>query len=231
MSIVYGKTLPIVQGNLELHLDAANKKSYPGSGNIWYDLSGANRHGVFFGSIPFSNENGGKFKYLTSQITDYVSLPSSALRATGGNYTVEFWMQPITPPTTVYFNSLSNGSDHNYMLMYQSTTGVGFNAGGGNIFTYSNNETFQLTIVRNGSNTGTIYKNGYSSFSSNFVTVLSAAADNGWIFNQEQDSLGGAFDANQNYRGSIMVIKVYSRALSQNEVRQNFHALSGRYGI
>jgi hypothetical protein len=232
MGTMYGKIPSIVQTGLQLNLDAANKKSYPGSGNIWYDLSGFNRHAVLFGAVNFSNENGGKFKYLTSQATDYVSLPASALRATGNNYTVEFWMQPITPPSTMFFNSVSDGSNHNYMIMYHTPQNqVGFNLGGGGIFSYTNNEIFQMAIVRNSSNNGTIYENGYLSYSSGFVTPLNSAADGGWILNQEQDLLGGGFDPAQNYRGSFMSVRVYNRALSQTEIRQNFHAVSWRYGV
>ena len=31
----------LAQGNLALYLDANNPASYPGTGNTWYDLSGA----------------------------------------------------------------------------------------------------------------------------------------------------------------------------------------------
>ena len=39
MAVNYGTPL-IVQDGLVLHLDAANIKSYPGSGTNWNDLSG-----------------------------------------------------------------------------------------------------------------------------------------------------------------------------------------------
>lgn len=229
MGIVYGRTPSVVSGGLQLNLDAADKKSYPGSGNIWYDLSGNNRHAVIFGNSGFSSENGGKFKFPTPQATDYISLPASALRSTGAEYTIEFWMQPLTTRTG-YFHSVSNDTDHNYMLMYHSTDGnIRFNAGGTNI-PYSNNEMLQLCIVRSSSDTGTLYKDGYLSYPSSFVTQVNAAVDNGWILNQESDSLGGNFDANQNYLGSFMIVRVYNRALSSNEIIQNFHAVRARYG-
>ena len=36
----------IVTDGLVLHLDAANSKSYPGTGTSWFDLSGSNNHGT-----------------------------------------------------------------------------------------------------------------------------------------------------------------------------------------
>ena len=43
---VYGGP-DIVTDGLVSHLDAANTKSYPGSGSTWYDLSGNNRNFQF----------------------------------------------------------------------------------------------------------------------------------------------------------------------------------------
>ena len=42
MSNLYGPR--IVTDGLVLHLDAGNRKSYPGSGSTWYDLSGQDNH-------------------------------------------------------------------------------------------------------------------------------------------------------------------------------------------
>jgi hypothetical protein len=36
----------IVRDGLSLYLDSTNSKSYPGSGNNWYDLSGNENHGT-----------------------------------------------------------------------------------------------------------------------------------------------------------------------------------------
>ena len=44
MGIAYNTS--IVRDGLVLHLDAANKKSYPGSGTVWSDLSGNDRNGT-----------------------------------------------------------------------------------------------------------------------------------------------------------------------------------------
>ena len=48
----------IVTDGLLLCLDAANKRSYPGSGNAWYDLSGNNYHMSLKNSPSFTTFNG-----------------------------------------------------------------------------------------------------------------------------------------------------------------------------
>jgi hypothetical protein len=220
----------IVTDGLQLYLDAANTKSYPGSGASWYDLSGNNRTATIYGTSRFTSANGGKFEFLTGQTVDYISLPASALQATAANYTIEFWMQPTTSRTG-YFHSVSNGANHNYMLMYATAAGTLGHLAGGNTVPFSNNEILQFSMVRNGYNTGNLYKNGSLHTTNVNITVLTAAANGGWILNQEQDALGGGFDANQNFIGSFMGVKVYNRALSSAEIATNFNALRGRYGI
>lgn len=55
----------IVTDGLVFNLDAANRKSYPGSGTTWYDLSGNNNNGTITGgsmSHSFSINSGSKTK-------------------------------------------------------------------------------------------------------------------------------------------------------------------------
>jgi hypothetical protein len=49
----------IVTDGLVLSLDAANKKSYPGSGTAWTDLSGAGKSGTLTNGPVFSSDNVG----------------------------------------------------------------------------------------------------------------------------------------------------------------------------
>ena len=53
MGVAYNPS--IITDGLVLAVDAANTKSYPGSGSIWKDLTGNGRDGTFAGSPTFSN--------------------------------------------------------------------------------------------------------------------------------------------------------------------------------
>lgn len=69
--IIKGKTVygpSIVRDGLVLYLDAANKKSYPGTGNIWHDLSGYKNNCVF-NSTPSYFDNYFSFNGISSGIT------------------------------------------------------------------------------------------------------------------------------------------------------------------
>ena len=85
--------------------------------------------------------------------------------------------------------------------------------------------------MRNGSDTGTFYKNGGNPTSSTSISVINGVANGGWILNQEQDTVGGSFDTSQNYRGAFMIVKLYNKALTASEIQQNFNALRGRFSI
>jgi hypothetical protein len=55
MGVTYNSTLDyyssrVITSGLIVHLDAANPRSYPGTGNIWYDLTGNNRNGIKLGT-------------------------------------------------------------------------------------------------------------------------------------------------------------------------------------
>ena len=49
----------VVTDGLILSLDAANPKSYPGSGTIWSDISGNNYSASLINSPTYSPANGG----------------------------------------------------------------------------------------------------------------------------------------------------------------------------
>lgn len=58
MSIVAGPK--IIEDGLILYLDASNQKSYPGTGNTWFDLSGNGNHAILNGNSnnPVWNSSG-----------------------------------------------------------------------------------------------------------------------------------------------------------------------------
>jgi hypothetical protein len=220
----------IITDGLVLCLDAGNTKSYPGSGTTWTDLSGNGYTATISGTSVWNNTYGGQFDFGdVAQTTQYITLPHQAAQSTGTSYTMEFWMKPVSS-SAKYFCSMATAADNNYFLLQQNSTSLQRYTGTGGI-SYSNNEILQFCVVRNGSDTGTFYKNGGSATSATNITVINGVANNGWNLNQEQDTVGGSFDANQNYRGAFMIVKLYNKALTASEIQQNFNALRGRFGI
>ena len=229
MSIGYGPR--IVTEGLVLALDAADRNSYPGSGTTWTDLSGNGNNATISGTSVWNDTYGGQFDFGdVAQITQYIILPHQAAQSTGTSYTMEFWMKPVSSSEKYFCSMASSDAGNNYFLLQQNSTSFQRFGGTGSI-SYSNNEILQFCVVRNGSDTGTFYKNGGNAISSTSITVINGVANGGWMLNQEQDTVGGSFDANQNYRGAFMIVKLYNKALTASEIQQNFNALRGRFGI
>lgn len=222
----------IVLDKLVLCLDAANPKSYSGSGSIWKDLSGNKNNASIIGTSTWDNTYGGQFDFGdVAQVTQYISLPHQAAQSVGNFYTLEFWMKPISSDDKFFCSMAASDIDNNYFLLAQQSLNLKRFGATGSI-SYSNNEILQFCVVKNQLNeNGLLYKNGGEPVSSDRITSINGVADNGWILNQEQDSVGNAFDSGQNYRGSFMVVRLYNKALSQSEIKQNFNALRGRYSL
>jgi hypothetical protein len=79
MGISYNPS--IVTNGLVLALDAGNRKSYPGTGTTWTDLSGLGNTGTLINGPTYSSANGGSIVFdgandyvITSTITNYKSL-------------------------------------------------------------------------------------------------------------------------------------------------------------
>ena len=89
----------IVTDGLVLHLDAANRKSYPLSGSTIYDLSGNGDNGTFGASTAaptFSGDNGGCLSFDGSD--DYISVSANTQEKNPfiEDFSIECWYYPKT---------------------------------------------------------------------------------------------------------------------------------------
>jgi hypothetical protein len=66
-----GHSPSIVRDGLVLYLDAANPKSYPGSGTTWFDLKGTSNSTLSNGPT-FVNSNKGYFSF--DGVNDYTQI-------------------------------------------------------------------------------------------------------------------------------------------------------------
>lgn len=97
----------IVDNNLALLLDAADRNSYPGSGTIWRDLAGSN-NGTLTNGPTFSSANGGNIVFDGTD--DFVNL---AQAVSASNWTVSHWftfgISKTKSSRYFYFNMPASG--------------------------------------------------------------------------------------------------------------------------
>ena len=75
MGLNYNPT--IVPDGLVMYLDPANSRSYSGSGNTWYDLSGNSLNATLVSSPSYTTSNIGTF--VLDGSSNYFTLPNNSI--------------------------------------------------------------------------------------------------------------------------------------------------------
>ena len=144
------------------------------------------------------------------------------------SWTLEFVMKPRVTVTPKYFMSIATAEDTNHMLLRVKDGGIsGWGSYDG--FEVNDDEIIHFAITGSDGENGRFYKNGSDEGTSTHVRQINEVADQGWVLNQDQDTIGGGFQDHQNYRGGFMIIKLYNRILDPREIRQNSDVLLARY--
>jgi hypothetical protein len=221
----------IVTNGLVLHLDAAQLRSYPGSGTTWTDLSGNGNNGTLTNGPTFNSGNGGSI--VLDGVNDYVTV-NNTLNIGTGAYTVSVWIKvDVTTDKRITWKRFSGAGD-GYSMFIRSNKfafevlklGVGFRE----IYctnTFSINSFYNVTAVFNRSTTSFIYLNGVQDGTAD-MTVFSGLN----ITNTITYLVGSGGTAGAGYvDGNIYNILQYNRALSATEVLQNYNATKSRFGL
>ena len=100
----------IIEDGLVLYLDVANKKSYPGTGTDWFDISGNGNTGALTNGPTFDSANAGSIVF--DGVDDYVLINPKPERLTGirlGDGTLP-WMVNAWIKTTISGNDSISSS-------------------------------------------------------------------------------------------------------------------------
>lgn len=226
MATLYGAN--VVRDGLVLHLDAANVKSYPGSGTVWNGLTGNESNGLLVnGAAYFSNNEG----YIAFDgVNDYASIETSNDISGNNPWTISIWAN---------VSSSENSSGRQGWLIWQGTSNqttnqlisMGVTSGAIEIAHWGNDTTFtnaavdfnqweQYVCTYDGT-TEKVYVNGIQKASK--TTSLSITAGTWYI-----SSRAGVAEFLNN---SVSSFQVYNRSISDSEIQQNFNATRGRFGI
>ena len=221
----------IVTGGLVLALDAANIKSYPGSGSTWFDLSGRGNHATLFNTPTFANRralfdgtnqyaeiayNATNFTFSYEQTIMIVLSPteSDGLRRNpynqsyGGSGT---WTHETSGAINFYYGQNATGVDGSPYTNYSSSA-------------VSQNETAVMCTVRSAAgNFRKWFKNGVNTYTENNVVYNPVSNSTSPI------KIGNGYAGY--YMGYIDLVLLYNTSLTNSQVAQNFNALRGRYNI
>lgn len=238
----------IVTSGLTLCLDAGLAYSYPRSYTTWFDLSGSLNNGTLVnGPVYVSTIGGGSISfdgsddYVTcgnpvstqslTQITMSVWVKFSGLDYVGGTGALNGFMSKGVPDLSTpnngfwfSYDNRINGSSFTYTCFGNSNGGF---AGGVNNFssksyTFTNGIWYNITATVNSSSQGALYINGVQQGSSVTFSNLS-------IPNTENTLYVGRINLGYTLNGSIIQTQLYNRALTSDEVLQNYYAGRKRF--
>ena len=214
----------IVTNGLVLCLDAANTKSYPGSGTTWRDLSGRGNSGTLTNGPTYSSANGGSIG-LSSASSQYVGVGTISLPYGSSPGTISGWAKAnsATAGNGNWIISYGNPatSQSRFIGYYNQTYYFG---GYGNDITASGIQTntwLNMVGVYDGAN-ASMYING---------VLVSGPTAKTWNTVANNAQLGRQTWGGEYWDGNIAQVSIYNRALTASEIQQNFNALRGRFGI
>ena len=223
----------IVTNGLVLCLDAANTKSYPGSGTTWTDLSGRGNTGTLTNGPTYSSANGGSI--VLDGVNDYVL--AGRIPFTGNSTASVSWGIWVRPSSTSgnIMSMSSVNPQGGWNMPPISASGQKFigkiwnNNVLASISTYTLNIWYYVVLVFDYSaGAQRLYVNGVLQDSQTGINYDSSGVDN-YLFLGQQNP--GA-DNSGMFAGNISNFHVYgNKALTTQEIQQNFNALRSRYGI
>ena len=209
----------IIADGLLMYVDAANRRSYPGTGNTWYDLSGNNNHMTLVNGVGFSTANGGVL--ITDGTNDYIELVNFDQRFT--NHTIISAARYSGAIRNRIITSRSNnwllGHWYGYVQQYYPVGQIRLYEINGNTNWYIS------TAVENYSgDLWSLYTNGNPDI---INSSAGSQGPHGLSFGAQGESgVGG-----ENSTAEISFFMFYNRLLSAEEILQNYNALRKRFGL
>ena len=218
----------IITDGLIFTADAANKKSYPGSGTTWSDLAGSNVGTLTNGPL-FNSDNGGSFDFDGTD--DYTQFNQSI---------------SLTEATFITWIKRDGQQDSFAGILFSrggggQTTGLGYRSTTNQIGYHWNNSSstynwvsglippdgeWCMVILSVSSTVATAYLYQESGITSATNTVSHPSTTLGSLV-IGRDPYG----AGRSISGNCAIGQIYNRALTSTEITQNYNALKSRFGL
>ena len=226
-----GHSPSIVMDGLVYSLDAGNFRSYPGSGSTVDTLVGVKTSALQNG-VGFTSSNRGSFVFDGTNdmipIGDYGTFFSQG--------TIIFWMNSSDVSASIRnpFSTNYNGSINVNVLRFETAAELP-----GSLRCWFGNPSNQITgLYYSNISANTWYHiavtwNQVSTTVSGFLNGnldVTNSSWSRWPTDFVNIGLGNGYNGRY-FTGNISQFSIYNRALSAQEIRQNFNATKKRYGL
>jgi hypothetical protein len=235
----------VITDGLIFYVDASNNKSYPGSGTIVTNLGLNTSTASLVNGVSYNSSYGGSFVF--DGTNDYISCGDANFRIPTVNFSLEtvFYFDGLDKTNAFIFGKRNNNIYYEQMTLSISNGDI-YNGGTGKRLTVflrpdesagNNNRDrgasyllpsagiYHSTFV-NDSTSLRLWVNGIlvSSGSSSILPVSYNVT--GW-----DTRIGNATNLSTYFTGSIQFVKIYNRALSTDEVLQNYESTRERFNL
>jgi len=241
--MAFGRGPKIVKDNLVLMLDAANPKSYPGTGTTWYDLSGNGNHFSLVNGVSFNSEG----YFTTDGVNDHIKSTNTVDLSSYDYVVVDIWLKSL--------------DDTTFQQAFEHSNNWNTNSGGFGLFIHNNGSGFVknenhtnhkdqiarnyvVTMNENWINHVNLYAGIPDSTGRQTWTNGSSEAYDGRVdysgngttsstvsFRNDTFYMGGRGGASLFGQAGYSSFKVYGFKFSDGDVLQNYNALKGRFGL
>ena len=222
----------VATNGLVMYLDAANSRSYPGTGTTWSDLTFNRNSGSLINGPTYDSNNGGSIVF--DGVNDYVGVTYSTTLNLIQTHTLDCWF---------YSPSAGQATSDGFLIR----AGVGFDeqyglafAGGSGQLRY---EFYDLATpgFQTRYSTGIFNRNTWCNAtvvknSTTLYLYLNGSLDSVQVGSNTLPATFGAMNIGSNsanpgqkYYGKIASARIYNRALSAAEVLQNYRATKSRF--
>jgi hypothetical protein len=224
----------IVTDGLVLNLSAFDRNSYVSGSTTWNDVSGQGNNGTLVNGPTFNSGNGGSIVF--DGVDDFVDLGNSSNVTTFNYLTINAWVKPTTLPISSNQGRVIIRGNDSYRLYW-------YNDNGNNKLYFYSAYIGELSLTNSASyltsnfttgiwyNIVATYDGSQTQLFINGSLVSTSTGKSGTITGTDNILLGKS-NSNEYYlNGNIASIQLYNRALSAQEVLQNYNATKSRFGL
>lgn len=218
----------IVKNGLVLWLDAANPRSYPGSGTAWTDLSGNGNTGTLTNGPTFSSANLGSISFDGTD--DYINLGNTnSLKPS--TITLSAW---IRTSVTASYKSVIEKDKSPWV-----STALHLSSGKPTfIIGYTNSPPYAVTLNYDQNVSDGIWHQVVGTYDNANLKIYvdgalgaTSVSNVSILYSNANFMIGFHAESFSYFNGLIPNAMVYNRALTASEVNQNFQATRARYGV
>ena len=218
----------VVTDGLVFYVDAANENSYPGSGTTWSDLV-RGIDGTLYNTPTFGTTNGGHFDF--DGTNEYYEIGQSIISGLSA-FTLELWVKldQTNSPMNVMYHEWHIGEyavlfrvQSNTMQFYVRKSDDSGNIGG-SFDSFSDTTNWNHIVGTWDGTTLKVHVNG-TAMSTTYTgtgSVHTTTTNNAFVGYYGNPP---TYDLN----GKMSKLAIYNKALSTDEILQNYNALKNRF--